>query len=308
MAIGLTLISCVACAHVPPAALRGPAAWPAGVARPQFARAPLGALPMARIAMADEASAPVAKRGWGSRLKSKLMPWRQKGDGRSGETAAARKTAAVDEPGKTGWLPDLSADDVADIPAADIAADLEALRSGGSGAFAEEDEDGDDAEEDEEDDGTDEGTDEEEEEEDLDPILEDSDVERTVWIVDVTKEDGEKERLQVLFDASGKALWETGFPPIPRTGQWNLRPDRLLFTRPFLAGVVGFKETYIAEPSVDATDDLKLRTKGVVRGWGYFSPAVTIGSFVMTRKATNVGGARVPPTTGMDAPAEPESE
>ncbi|KAJ1632674.1 hypothetical protein T492DRAFT_986743 [Pavlovales sp. CCMP2436] len=127
-------------------------------------------------------------------------------------------------------------------------------------------------------------------EEELDPVLEDSDVERSVWVLDITKDDNSTERLQILFDATGKALWETGWNPIPRSGEWSLRSDRLLFTREMLLGAVGFKETYVAIPTVDANDDLKLRTKGIVRGWGYFSPALKIGEFVMTRKATNVGG------------------
>jgi hypothetical protein len=125
--------------------------------------------------------------------------------------------------------------------------------------------------------------------EELDPILEESDVARTVWLLEVERDDGSKERLQVLLDGAGKAIWEGSVLPLPRTGTWSLRSDRLLFTRDFLLGAVGFKETYVAAPSVNATDDLKLRTGGIVRGWAYLSPALKIGEFVMTRKATNVG-------------------
>lgn len=106
-------------------------------------------------------------------------------------------------------------------------------------------------------------------------------------IIDIQKEDGSSERLQVLFDSEGKAIWEGGL--VARTGSWSLRPDRLLFTRNFLLGIGGFKETYVASAAVDATDDLKLTTNGIVRGWAYFAPALKIGDFKAMRKATNVG-------------------
>lgn len=119
------------------------------------------------------------------------------------------------------------------------------------------------------------------------PLLEDSDIQRTVWIVAIERDDGSREQMQVLFTSDGKALWEGS--RIPRSGVWSLRPDRLLFTREMLLGFIGFKETYVAAPTVSAGDDLKLKTSGVVRGWGYFSPALKIGDFEATRKSTNVG-------------------
>ena len=244
----------------------------------------------AHVIMADDAAAaPAEKRGWVSRLKAKL-PWKR-GARRSEERDAAQRESTLEstmafapEAGARFGLPDLSSDDAdgggiaqqewkeATAVAADrsIEEDEEGEKEN---EVVEELEDAEDAEE-----------------ENMDPILEDSDVERTVWIIDVTKEDGECESLQVLFDKSGSAIWElkTG-APIPRTGKWSLRSDRLLFTRPFFLGFIGYKETYVADPTVDATDDLKLCTKGIVRGWAYFSPALKIGDFVMTRKATNVG-------------------
>jgi hypothetical protein len=265
-------------------------------ARIGLARAPVRSL---RVAMADGDAKAVAAAGssargggWVTAIKSRV-PWSRTARAiAQAKAAAAASDAAMaakasDAAAFTG-LPDLNAEaDLAEFAEAQAAAAVAAGASAsakraavsvkGAGATAPAD-----AEEDAE---------AAEEEGELNPILEDSDVERSVWVIDLSKDDGTTSRLQVLLDASGKAIWEpSGFPPIPRTGQWSLRSDRLLFTREMALFSIGFKETYVASPTVDATDDLKLRTSGICRGWGYFSPALKIGDFEMVRKATNVGG------------------